>query len=165
MEAESGTFACDKEKGAPGDSEGRRANTEVPVINLPPGNEGSSSQAGGDQQPRLSDKRRRKKPLKPGFGLGDWLKLDKENKDLSGTGGGLSVSLEELSKHNTENDIWISIGINVFNVTPYLDFHPGGREELMKAAGGDATALFNSVHPWVNYNYFLRKCKVGILSV
>lgn len=30
-------------------------------------------------------------------------------------------------------------------MTSYLDFHPGGIEELMRGAGKDATALFDEV--------------------
>lgn len=33
----------------------------------------------------------------------------------------------------------------VYNVTPYMDYHPGGEEELMKAAGKDGTDLFDKV--------------------
>lgn len=33
----------------------------------------------------------------------------------------------------------------VYNVSRYMDFHPGGIDELMKGAGKDATSLFNSV--------------------
>lgn len=33
----------------------------------------------------------------------------------------------------------------VYNVTPYMDYHPGGEEELMKAAGMDGTDLFDQV--------------------
>lgn len=34
---------------------------------------------------------------------------------------------------------------DVYNITHYLSFHPGGRNELMKAAGTDCTLLFNQV--------------------
>ena len=33
----------------------------------------------------------------------------------------------------------------VYNVTPYMDYHPGGEDELMKAAGRDGTELFDQV--------------------
>ena len=33
----------------------------------------------------------------------------------------------------------------VYNVTPYMEYHPGGEEELMKGAGADGTNLFNEV--------------------
>lgn len=33
----------------------------------------------------------------------------------------------------------------VYNVSAYMDYHPGGEEELMKAAGIDGTELFDQV--------------------
>lgn len=40
--------------------------------------------------------------------------------------------------------------IQVYNITPYLKFHPGGVADLMMGAGGDCTALFSEYHAWVN---------------
>ncbi len=36
----------------------------------------------------------------------------------------------------------------VYNITPYMKFHPGGVEDLMKSAGKDATILFDEVQQW-----------------
>ncbi|XP_040900633.1 cytochrome b5 reductase 4 isoform X2 [Toxotes jaculatrix] len=52
----------------------------------------------------------------------------------------------------------------VYNVTPYMDYHPGGEEELMKAAGIDGTDLFDQVHRWVNYESMLKECLVGRMA-
>ncbi len=41
--------------------------------------------------------------------------------------------------------VWTALKGNVFNITPYLDYHPGGVDELMKGAGRDCTALFDKV--------------------
>ena len=38
-----------------------------------------------------------------------------------------------------------SVG-SVYNVTHYMEYHPGGEEELMKGAGKDATDLFDQVN-------------------
>ena len=51
----------------------------------------------------------------------------------------------------------------VYNVTPYMDFHPGGWDELIMGAGRDATDLFNDVHSWVNYESMLAACLVAKL--
>lgn len=51
----------------------------------------------------------------------------------------------------------------VYNITPYLRYHPGGPDILIKAAGRDATSLFNKYHPWVNAHALLEKCLIGLL--
>ena len=52
----------------------------------------------------------------------------------------------------------------MYNLTPYLKFHPGGESILMKVAGRDGTALFNKFHAWVNADFLLAKCQVGLLA-
>lgn len=46
--------------------------------------------------------------------------------------------------------------LQVYNITPYLRYHPGGVEMLMMAAGKDGTALFNQYHAWVNGHSMLQ---------
>ena len=40
----------------------------------------------------------------------------------------------------------LKLGFQVYNVTEYLRFHPGGRDELMKGVGRDGTFLFGMFH-------------------
>ena len=42
------------------------------------------------------------------------------------------------------NGRFLIIG-EVYNIKPYLEFHPGGVDEIMRGAGKDATQLFNEV--------------------
>ena len=51
----------------------------------------------------------------------------------------------------------------LFYSSAYMDYHPGGLDELMRGAGIDATNLFNEVHRWVNYESMLKACLVGKL--
>lgn len=109
---------------------------------------------------------RNKCALQPGHSLMDWIRLGASGKDLTGLGsraGHLSVTRQELAKHNKIGDIWLSIRGKVYNVTAYVPFHPGGPDELLRAAGIDATSLFDQIHPWVNYEQILQKCIVGKL--
>ncbi|XP_078372196.1 cytochrome b5 reductase 4-like [Oculina patagonica] len=104
-------------------------------------------------------------PLKPGRSLMDWIRLGKSGQDLAGTGGIVqTITVEELGKHNTERDAWISIRGKVYNVTPYLEYHPGGIPELMRGIGRDATDLFDETHKWVNAESMLEKCFIGPLK-
>ncbi|XP_050298908.1 cytochrome b5 reductase 4 isoform X2 [Anthonomus grandis grandis] len=109
---------------------------------------------------------RNKVALQPGHSLMDWIRLGTSGKDLTGLGsraGNLSITKQELAKHNKRNDAWLAIRGKVYNVTEYFPFHPGGVEELMRGAGIDATNLFDEVHPWVNYEQILQKCLIGKL--
>ena len=49
-----------------------------------------------------------------------------------------------LYLHNQVHIVLVSAG-KVYNMTPYMKFHPGGVEELMRGAGKDCTILFNEV--------------------
>ncbi|KAH0954678.1 hypothetical protein HN011_005271 [Eciton burchellii] len=107
---------------------------------------------------------RNKTALAPGHSLMDWIRLGNSGVDLTGVGGVPQIiTLRELANHNKRNDAWIAIRGIVFNVTRYMDFHPGGIDELMKGVGKDATKLFDNVHNWVNYQSILQKCVVGRL--
>lgn len=102
--------------------------------------------------------------LGPGRSLMDWIRLTRVNQNLSGVGGKiLDVTSDELGKHNKRDDAWICLKGRVYNVTPYMEFHPGGEDELMRGIGKDATDLFNQVHKWVNFESMLEKCFVGRL--
>ncbi|KAK2507459.1 hypothetical protein MC885_006420 [Smutsia gigantea] len=46
-----------------------------------------------------------------------------------------------------------------------MEYHPGGEDELMRAAGSDGTDLFDQVHRWVNYESMLKECLVGRMAV
>ncbi|XP_068711897.1 cytochrome b5-like isoform X2 [Montipora capricornis] len=54
-------------------------------------------------------------------------------------------SLEEVKKHNTAASTWLIINNQVFDVTKFLDEHPGGEEVLLEQAGGDSTESFEDV--------------------
>ncbi|XP_071801639.1 cytochrome b5 reductase 4-like isoform X1 [Asterias amurensis] len=110
-------------------------------------------------------KQSRKVALTPGHSLMDWVRLGKkEGRNLNGKGGQIqNVSVEELARHNKVDDAWMSIRGKVYNVTPYMKFHPGGEDEMMRGAGADGTSLFDDVHQWVNVESMLEKCYVGQL--
>jgi cytochrome-b5 reductase len=94
----------------------------------------------------------------------DWIRLTKSGKDLTGTKGKiLKVTRKELAKHNKRGDAWMALNGIVYNVTEYMDYHPGGWDELIRGAGIDATNLFNEIHRWVNYESMLSACVVGKL--
>jgi cytochrome b involved in lipid metabolism len=85
-----------------------------------------------------------------------------------------------LRLHNKPDDAWSAFNGKVYNITPYISFHPGGVKELMRVAGRDGTKLFGILpyyiiphhlftafsgltHAWVNADFMLDSCLVGFL--
>eukprot|EP01112_Ceratiomyxa_fruticulosa_P010340 TRINITY_DN2731_c0_g1_i5.p1 TRINITY_DN2731_c0_g1~~TRINITY_DN2731_c0_g1_i5.p1 ORF type:complete len:381 (+),score=77.56 TRINITY_DN2731_c0_g1_i5:282-1424(+) len=46
---------------------------------------------------------------------------------------------EEISLHNTLDDCWMVFNGNVYDVSKYVNFHPGGKRALQKFAGKDGS--------------------------
>ena len=119
--------------------------------------------------------------------------------NVSGVNPRRPVTHEELTKHNTRyvrklpatsaliddlssisfrESCWVAFNGMVYNCTPYMEYHPGGGDELMKSAGklpnypyfasssflhlgDDGTQLFHQVHRWVNLERILKPCLIG----
>lgn len=111
--------------------------------------------------------RRLKKREKVGNGssLVSFQKFLTQNKNLTPEfePGVTLLTREEVARHNTPSDMWTIYRGNVYNITPFLDYHPGGEEELLKAAGTDCTELYDTIHPWVNADAVLGHLKLGPL--
>ncbi|KAM7521814.1 hypothetical protein LguiA_011716 [Lonicera macranthoides] len=58
---------------------------------------------------------------------------------------GKVYTLAEVSEHNTSKDCWLVISGKVYDVTKFLEDHPGGDEVLLSATGKDATDDFEDV--------------------
>eukprot|EP00825_Cyclidium_porcatum_P003424 TRINITY_DN11591_c0_g1_i1.p1 TRINITY_DN11591_c0_g1~~TRINITY_DN11591_c0_g1_i1.p1 ORF type:complete len:582 (+),score=117.62 TRINITY_DN11591_c0_g1_i1:101-1846(+) len=54
--------------------------------------------------------------------------------------------MSEISKHDKENDCWIVLFGEVYNLTDFLKDHPGGKDSLLLYAGKDATEQFEMLH-------------------
>eukprot|EP00343_Euplotes_focardii_P006857 CAMPEP_0205825192 /NCGR_PEP_ID=MMETSP0206-20130828/24257_1 /ASSEMBLY_ACC=CAM_ASM_000279 /TAXON_ID=36767 /ORGANISM="Euplotes focardii, Strain TN1" /LENGTH=123 /DNA_ID=CAMNT_0053124023 /DNA_START=46 /DNA_END=417 /DNA_ORIENTATION=+ len=54
-------------------------------------------------------------------------------------------SAEEVAQHKTEQSCWISVHGHVYDVTGFLDDHPGGPDIIMNNGGTDATEEFEDV--------------------
>lgn len=107
---------------------------------------------------------RKKVALDPGCSPLDWARLNSSGANLRGIQPSefpVKVTKDILKQHKSRDDCWTMLGGKVYNITPYVKFHPGGVDEIMKCAGRDGTSLFNKYHAWVNYERMLEKCIVG----
>lgn len=55
------------------------------------------------------------------------------------------ISLLEVKKHNTPEDLWMVIHDKVYDLTKFRSEHPGGDDVLDEYAGKEATKAFDDV--------------------
>ena len=56
------------------------------------------------------------------------------------------LTWDEISQHNTKNDCWVVVDGVVYDMTDFLDDHPGGKRLPVKHSGKDVTEIWNSFH-------------------
>ncbi|XP_059900560.1 cytochrome b5 [Gadus macrocephalus] len=71
--------------------------------------------------------------------------------------------LSEIEEQNTFKSTWIIINNNVYDVTKFLEEHPGGEEVLREQAGGDATESFEDVGHSTDAREMAADMKIGEL--
>eukprot|EP00798_Chlamydomonas_sp_ICE-L_P015450 gene15450-21535_t len=54
-------------------------------------------------------------------------------------------SLEEVSKHTSNKSCWIIVHGKVYDVTDFLEEHPGGYDIIIQVTGRDATQDFEEI--------------------
>jgi cytochrome b involved in lipid metabolism len=54
-----------------------------------------------------------------------------------------AYTLSEVAQHASKDDCWAIISGDVYDLTEFINRHPGG-DEILRACGTDATTLFNS---------------------
>ena len=55
------------------------------------------------------------------------------------------ITPEELAKHASAKDCWLLIDGTVYDVTTYLDNHPGGSAVMVEHDGQDCTSNFEDI--------------------
>ncbi|KAI5288098.1 hypothetical protein KEM54_005470 [Ascosphaera aggregata] len=71
----------------------------------------------------------------------------------------------DVANHNkAENGLYIIVDQNVYDITNFIDEHPGGAKILKRMAGKDATKQFWKYHSEGVLKKYGAKLKVGELS-
>lgn len=131
------------------------ANRHMNDTTMPPPPNRPSNNSTMDPPPPRNQRRGLVDPKKrgrKGFGLMDWANLTKAAKDLAQRKGAplRPITKEEMRQHSSVYDAWCSLKGKVYNITPYLAYHPGGEAIMKGVLGKDATVLFEKYHRWVN---------------
>lgn len=90
--------------------------------------------------------------------LRDWFIMPHSQRPLRG-----EITEAELLKHQGPHDCWVAIGGNVYDVTNFLQHHPGGPKYILDCAGIDATRAFEKHHVGFTADDALRSNKIGQL--
>lgn len=70
----------------------------------------------------------------------------------------------QIAKHNTDKDCWLIVDGKVYDVTDFIDEHPGGYEAVMKNPGGDNTEGFQGPHHPPKAEHLIGEYFIGELA-
>ncbi|XP_053843553.1 cytochrome b5 [Vidua macroura] len=79
----------------------------------------------------------------------------------AGDGPAPVFTLEEVAKRNSSREAWLVIHGRVYDVTRFLEEHPGGEEVLLEQAGRDATESFEDVGHSTDAREMLKQYYIG----
>jgi len=74
-----------------------------------------------------------------------------------------SFTLAEIAKHGSRNDCYLIINNNVYNVSSYISYHPGGSRTITSRCGKEVTGIFARIHSNRAWD-LLKKYKIGTIT-
>jgi len=72
-----------------------------------------------------------------------------------------TFTMAEVAKHGTRDDCWVILDGRAYDVTRFIDAHPGGVGPVVNMAGKDATDVFDNYHAARVYKTMLTPYLVG----
>ena len=73
-------------------------------------------------------------------------------------------TLEEVAQHSSKADCWVIVHDGVYDVTEFLDIHPGGAGVLAGLGGKDATEFFDELHRPEILEEIASEYKIGVIG-
>ena len=74
------------------------------------------------------------------------------------------LTYQDVAEHNTKKDLYCVIHDKVYDITKFVDEHPGGEEVLLDVAGQDSTEAFEDVGHSDEARETLEQLLVGTLK-
>ncbi|EJU06365.1 cytochrome b5 [Dacryopinax primogenitus] len=75
-----------------------------------------------------------------------------------------TITAEEFKQHNSKDSLWVLLHGKVYDVTKFLDEHPGGDEVILAEKGTDATEAFEDVGHSDEARALLPDMQIGVFS-
>ncbi|KAL6495720.1 hypothetical protein OROGR_030283 [Orobanche gracilis] len=108
--------------------QGRVGSLSFNVVNASSDKESSINASPQANIPVRKASQRNKVPFEKGYSQMDWLKLTRTHPDLAGLKGQSDrrrISMNEVKQHQSEGSMWTVLKGRVYNISPYMKFHPG----------------------------------------
>lgn len=68
------------------------------------------------------------------------------NKPTSNSDELNQLTLQDVATHNTRDDCYLVIRNNVYDVSNFIDSHPGGVQRISEQCGKEVSGLFAQIH-------------------
>lgn len=85
------------------------------------------------------------------------------SEDGTGDVATVKYTRDQVTKHNSANDAWIIIHNKVYDVTKFLNQHPGGEEVVLEHVGRDGTEPFENIGHSSDAREMMEPYKIGEL--
>ncbi|XP_059373478.1 cytochrome b5-like [Carassius carassius] len=92
-------------------------------------------------------------------------RANQDAKDENMDSGVKYYTREEIQAHNMSKDTWLIIHDKVYDITRFMEEHPGGEEVLLEQAGVDATESFEDVGHSTDAREMLQQYYIGELHM
>ncbi|KAL2842686.1 cytochrome b5-like heme/steroid binding domain-containing protein [Aspergillus pseudoustus] len=73
------------------------------------------------------------------------------------------LTYEEVERHASAKDLFVIVHDRVYDITDFLEEHPGGTDVLLELGGLDATKAFEEVDHSADARELLKSLQVGVL--
>lgn len=75
------------------------------------------------------------------------------------------ITLAQVAIHNSETSCWSVVNGNVYDLTSWIENHPGGKKRILAMCGTDGSAAYNREHGGeAKPPMILAGFKIGVLA-
>lgn len=72
-------------------------------------------------------------------------------------------NMSQVAEHDSRDSCWVVINSSVYNLTDFMNRHPGGVDAILQRCGADGTEVFENRHGTPHHEGVLDEYKIGEL--